>query len=154
MLALGHLGDGGGQFAQGLGCAPSGDDHVLSAGTLGQHLQNLVQVDPAAQQRVGELVQHVEPVGLRRHQFADVPPGGARDLGLGVQVATAPGPGEAQSVRDPADGPALAGLAVQGVQGLEGDPLAGVPTGRLDELEHPDRPALRPATQRGAERGR
>src|SRR6185437_13441181 len=131
---------------------PAGDHHVLLAGPGGEHADDLVDVYPAPLHRVGELVEHVQPVGLRGQVALDLGPALGGLLGPVVRnraarVALDPGPALAHLV--PADRAALAGLAEQPERAFLADP----PLRRLDELEDPDRPALVPGPQGQAERG-
>src|SRR5580704_642958 len=126
---------------------PAGDHHVLPTGPRGQHADHLVDVHPAPLHRVGELVEHVQAVGLGSQVPGYLRPALDGLLGLAAGVPLDPGPALAHLV--PADRAALAGLAEQPERPLLADP----PLRRLDELEDPDRPALVPGPQGQAERG-
>src|SRR5439155_1057457 len=115
---------------------PAGDHDVLLAGPGGEHADHLVHVYPAPLHRVGELVEHVQPVGLRGQVALDLGPALGRLLRVPPGVALDPGPALAHLV--PADRAALAGPADQPERAFLADP----PLRRLDELEDPDRPPL------------
>ena len=129
-------------------------DDVLRPGPVREGLDHVVDVDPAPVHRVGELVEHVEVVGLVGEPALDLRPalGGRRGVVLGLAGLARPGPAGAHLV--PLDRAALAGVVVQRRRAFEGGLLADPPLGRLHELEDPDRPALVPAAQREPERGR
>ena len=120
----------------------------------GQHVDDLGDVDPAPLHRVGELVEHVDVVGLRLDPAADLGPALARRARRGRRRCPACGsttsprpscatrrarPRRSRSCRRPSARNAVL--------------LADLPLRRLHELEHPDRPALAPAAQREPERG-
>jgi hypothetical protein len=44
----------------------AGDDDVLVAGAVGQGLDDVVDVEPAPLDEIGELVEDIEPCGSRR----------------------------------------------------------------------------------------
>src|SRR6266542_321001 len=131
MLELAHLGDEVGDLDQRRGGVATGDDDVLEAGAVAQHVDHFGGIDPAERHRIGELVedQHV----VRR--VADAP------LDLGPALAGEPGPAVAH---------ALPGDVAQPLGRL---PLADAPLAGLHELVDADPVAAGPGAQHDAERG-
>src|SRR6185436_12547521 len=74
VLDLRHLGDEIGGVQQRLGSVAAGDYDVLGARALGQRRDDLLDVDPAPLQRIGELVEHVEVVALLGRPARDLRP--------------------------------------------------------------------------------
>src|SRR5699024_7456972 len=150
---LGHLRGDVGDLEQPRVGVAAGDDHVLVAGTVRQGLDDLVDVDPAPPEDVGELVEHIERVRLRGEAAPDLGPPLA---GVGGMVLLGPrlaGPRPAGAHLVPLDGSPFAGLLVESAEGREGLLLTDPPLRGLDELEDPDRPPLVPAAQGEAEGG-
>src|SRR6266540_2504386 len=87
MLELAHLGDEVGDLDQRRGGVATGDDDVLEAGAVAQHVDHFGGIDPAERHRIGELVedQHV----VRR--VADAPLAGLHELVDADPVAAGPG---------------------------------------------------------------
>src|SRR6266568_3202803 len=87
MLELAHLGDEVGDLDQRRGGVATGDDDVLEAGAVAQHVDHFGGIDPAERHRIGELVedQHV----VRR--LADAPLAGLHELVDADPVAAGPG---------------------------------------------------------------
>src|SRR6266511_508958 len=92
MLELAHLGDEVGDLDQRRGGVATGDDDVLEAGAVAQHVDHFGGIDPAERHRIGELVedQHV----VRRvadAPLADAPLAGLHELVDADPVAAGPG---------------------------------------------------------------
>src|SRR5260370_38776322 len=74
VLDVGQVGDeGGGLDQRGVG-VPAGDDHVLLPGTVPERLQYVFDRDPSPLDGVGELVEHIETVGLSGQVALDLLP--------------------------------------------------------------------------------
>src|SRR5690606_37070840 len=101
---------------------PPGDDDVLDAGTARERLDDVVQVQPAPFERVGELVQDVEAVRLGGQVALDLRPALPRVLRVVVLGAPLADPRPALAHLVPGDGPALAGLAQHPQGALLPDP--------------------------------
>ena len=104
VLDLGHLHDQVGRGDQSGSASAAGDHHVLAAGPRREHRDHVVHVDPAPLHRVGELVEHVEAVGLGGQVAArpgpSLRPGVCGVVGLGARLAgsrTSPHPSCARS---------------------------------------------------------
>ena len=65
----------------------AGDDHVLEAGAVAQRVDDLVLVEPAELDRVGELVEEQELVALGGDPALDLGPALARAVGGLLEVA-------------------------------------------------------------------
>jgi hypothetical protein len=122
----------------------------LLPGPVDQRVDDVVDVEPAPLQQVGELVQHQETVGLGGQVALDLLPAltGVRGVVLVGPVLAGPRPALAHLV--PGDRTTLTG----GAEDLERVLLTDPPLGALHELEDPDRPALVPRPQGHPERGR
>jgi len=132
---------------------PTSDHHELPTWPVGQGVDHLVDVDPPPLHGVGELVEHQKVVGLLGDPAFDLGPS-LRGLCGVVGVVTGlarPRPPRAHLV--PLDRPALAGLLVQLAKAFEDRLFPDPPLRRLDELEHPDIPALVPRAKTETERG-
>ena len=147
MLDLGHLGHQIGDLHEsGIGPATGGDD-VLLAGAVGESVDDVVDVDPAPVDWVGEFVEEIEVMLFGVDAPLDFEPallgvGGVIFLGAGLA-----GPRPARTHFVPFDGAALAGFGMEFVEAFEHRFLADLPLGGFDELEDTDVPALVPAAQ-------
>src|SRR5258708_15809511 len=124
---------------------------MLDARARGQGGQDLVDVEGAVRERVGELVQDEQPVRLGGQVAPDLLPsldGGARVVfWLGPQ----PGPARAHSV--PGHGCSPAGSRMQVAQCQQRALLADAPFWALGELEDADGPSRGPGPQGEPEGG-
>src|SRR3989440_10248386 len=153
VLDLAHLGDEVGQLDQFGRGVPPGDDDVLAARPVSQHGHHVGDVDPAPLDRVGELVEHVEPVCLSRQVALDLCPALGRLGGVVALVARPGQPGPALPHLVPGDRSALPGGVVVRAQRAQGRLFADPPLRTLYELEHHHRPPGVPRAQRHPERG-
>ena len=110
----------------------AGDDHVLEAGAVAQRGDDLVLVEPAELDRVGELVEEQELVALVGDPAADLGPALAGAVGGLLEVLADPRPAVAHL------------LPVDPAQLARGLVLADLPLARLDELEDAAAIAARP----------
>src|SRR5690606_521502 len=108
---------------------------VLLPGAVTQGGDDVVEVDPAPGDRVGELVEDVQVVRLDGEAALDLLPslGCGPCVVLGVALLLRPGPARAHLV--PLDRSALATLLVQATEALEDGLLPDAPLGGLHELE-------------------
>src|SRR6266487_1905911 len=120
---------------------------MLLARPRGQRRNDLLDVHPAPRDRIGELIEDVQPVRLRGQVAAYLRPslgGAARVVAPLILTALTSGvsldPGPALPHLVPAD-------RAPGCCLTERPLLANPPFRRLDELEHTDRPALAPGAQ-------
>src|SRR6478735_6796027 len=117
---------------------------MLSARSRCEGGDHVVDSDPAPFDRVGELVEHIEIVPLRRQPRGDLGPTfgrGRRMVDFGARLAR-PRPAGPHLV--PFDGAADAVLVVQPAELTKSRLLADFPFGALDELEHRDVETLVP----------
>src|SRR6266516_3751789 len=123
---------------------------MLLARPRGQRRNDLLDGHPAPRDRIGELIEDVQPVRLRGQVAAYLRPslgGAARVVAPLILTALTSGvsldPGPALPHLVPADRAPGCCLTESPQRPL----LANPPFRRLDELEHTDRPALAPGAQ-------
>src|SRR2546430_1363067 len=153
MLHLAHLGHQVGQFDQFRRGVAAGDDDMLVARPLVQCGHHVGDVDPAPLDRVGELVEHVEPVPLGFQVALDLRPTFGRLGGVVALVARPGQPRPALAHLVPGNGSALTGGRVMRAECPQRGLLADPPLWTLHELEHHHRPPGVPGAQRHPERG-
>src|SRR6266540_2898750 len=120
VLDLAHLGDQVGAVQQLGGRVAAGDHDVLEPGPFAQHLHHLGGVDPAERQRIGELVQDQQLVGLVSDTALDLFPALAGQVGRVLEVSGDPGPAVAHAFPgDPAEGFRRLALADAPLAGLD-----------------------------------
>src|SRR6266700_2685156 len=141
MLELAHLGDEVGDLDQRRGGVATGDDDVLEAGAVAQHVDHFGGIDPAERHRIGELVEDQHVVRRVADAPLDLGPALAGEVGGLLEIAGDPGPAVAH---------ALPGDVAQPLGRL---PLADAPLAGLHELVDADPVAAGPGAQHDAERG-
>src|SRR6266542_442614 len=141
MLELAHLGDEVGDLDQRRGGVATGDDDVLEAGAVAQHVDHFGGIDPAERHRIGELVEDQNFVRRVADAPLDLGPALAGEVGGLLEIAGDPGPAVAH---------ALPGDVAQPLGRL---PLADAPLAGLHELVDADPVAAGPGAQHDAERG-
>src|SRR6266508_3522407 len=141
MLELAHLGDEVGDLDQRRGGVATGDDDVLEAGAVAQHVDHFGGIDPAERHRIGELVEDQHVVRRVADAPLDLGPSLAGEVGGLLEIAGDPGPAVAH---------ALPGDVAQPLGRL---PLADAPLAGLHELVDADPVAAGPGAQHDAERG-
>src|SRR6266545_4804340 len=87
MLELAHLGDEVGDLDQRRGGVATGDDDVLEAGAVAQHVDHFGGIDPAERHRIGELVEDQHVVRRVADAPLDLGPALAGEVGGLLEIA-------------------------------------------------------------------
>src|SRR3954452_18088879 len=129
-----HFRDQIGEVDQRLISIPSGDHDMLARRTTPEHVEHLLDLEPAESEAVGQLVQHDDGVGVALDSDSATIPSFTRQRAIVLEIGAGPGEPAAQGNYLNPKFACRARLA----------PVAALD---LDELEHGDAQTLTPRPQ-------